>query len=215
MAGDDLGELLGKFLESLLNPQVPAGKNPPPSPGQPRPGQSSPGQSRSGPRGFDPRGTRSSLPGGRPPERQPPDRRFPDRQPSRTPFGRPTVPMPVGQGQSSIESLVEAEPVTGDDVAEHVDQHLDSRRVTSRADHFGEDVALADDHLDTHQRQLFGQGPQGGLASRRLGTATAAPPVTSSQPTHCIVQDVAALLSSPQNLRAAFVLGEILRRPEW
>jgi hypothetical protein len=117
--------------------------------------------------------------------------------------------MPVGQGQSPIESLVEAEPVTGDDVAEHVDQHLDSRRVTSRADHFGEDVALADDHLDTHQRQLFGQGPQGGLA------ATAAPPVTSSQPTHCIVQDVAALLSSPQNLRAAFVLGEILRRPEW
>ncbi|MFM7070380.1 MAG: hypothetical protein ACKO38_01115 [Planctomycetota bacterium] len=110
---------------------------------------------------------------------------------------------------------MEVEPVTGDDVAEHVDQYLDPRRVTSRADHFAEGVALADDHLEAHQRELFGKGPQGGLASRRLGTATAAPPTTSSQPTQCIAQDVAALLRSPQNLRAAFVLGEILRRPDW
>jgi hypothetical protein len=111
--------------------------------------------------------------------------------------------------------LVEADPVTGDDIAEQVERYLDPKRVSSRAERFGEEVALADDHLEAHQRELFGQGPRGGLAAKKLGTATAAPPMASAAAPSGIAQDVASLMRSPQNLRAAFLLGEILRRPEW
>jgi hypothetical protein len=128
--------------------------------------------------------------------------------------------MPPNSGSSARPAWqaepVEAEEVTGDDVAEHVEKHLDPKRVTSRSEHFGEEVALADDHLNAHQRELFGQGPRGRLAASRLGTATSAPPtVLSAAATNCIAQDVAALMRSPQNLRAAFVLSEILQRKDF
>ena len=269
MAGEDLGELLGKLLESFLNPQAPGGGKTPPGAGQPGagqpgagqrgPGQRGPGQSSSGQRGSgqpspgergpDQRGPRPASPDPwgaaqarhsspwdlRPPgtERLRPERRFPDRQgdgqsargrdgfgpSSAGPIKRPSTGPgtgPSSYGASDPESmLVEAEPVTGDDVAAHVEQYLDPKRVTSRADHFAEEVALADDNLDAHQRELFGQGPRGTLAGRPLGTASAAPPTATTVAASGIAKDVTALLRSPENLRAAFLLGEILRRPEW
>ncbi len=219
MPGDNFGELIGEFLESLLNPQPP-GQGKPPGQGQQAQGQQGPGQlvvrpqvpGQGRPMGGGPRGPRQPRPAPRPSWSN-------DGSPFSQSFGAPPAPAPATQDASRRDVMTAeavAEPVTGDDVAAHVDQYLDPKRVTARSDRFGEEVALADDHLDAHQRELFGQGPRSGLSASRLGTATAAAPTAPSARTvNCIAQDVAALVRSPQNIRAAFVLGEILRRPDW
>ena len=208
MAGEDLGDLLGKFLESLLNPQAPAGGKPPAGPGGRGPGQRAPGQRAPGQRGPGQRGPDAKG--------QWQQGQWQQGAGGRAPGRGEAVSRPKELGPSYPEPpLVEAEPVTGDDIAEQVERYLDPKSVSSRAERFGEEVALADDHLEAHQRELFGQGPRGGLAAKKLGTATAAPPMASAAAPSGIAQDVAALMRSPQNLRAAFLLGEILRRPEW
>ena len=170
MPGHDINDLLGKFLQSMLEGQTP-------SSGQ--------GQSR---------GTRRPAP-----ERNRPVP--PPRPPQRTPLEA---------------EVVEAEPVTGDDVAEYVERHLDSRRVTEHASHLGQEVAQAQDALAAHQRQLFGSGPKGNLAKTGPDTSTTgtAPSVKVDQ-SPSAAREIADLFRSPQDLRTAFILSEILRRPEW
>ena len=112
--------------------------------------------------------------------------------------------------------MVEAEAVTGDDVAESVARHLDSSRVTEHAAHLGKEVIQTQDSLAAHQRQLFGSGPKGKLAKSGPDTSTTgtAPTVTTDQ-SPSAAREIAALFRSPQDLRTAFILSEILRRPEW
>lgn len=231
MPGDNIGELIGEFLDSLLNPQQP-GQGKPHGPGQPGPGQLGPGQPGPGqlepgqpvprlrvPRQGGPMGGGPMGGGPRGPQQRPsvpfPSRPLNDGSPFSRPTGAPSGTWDASRRDAVPAEVVE-EPVTGDDVAAHVDQYLDPKRVTSRSERFGEEVALADDHLDAHQRELFGQGPRGGLSAARMGTTTAAAPTSpSAKAVNCIAQDVAALVRAPQNLRAALILGEILRRPDW
>ncbi|MFO0868731.1 MAG: hypothetical protein U0935_07240 [Pirellulales bacterium] len=171
MAGNDLGDLLGQFMQAMLEKQQRGNAE----------------RAEAARRG-------QSLP------------HAPSR-PAQPPSGRPPL---------VAAEIVEAEPVTGDDVAEYVAQHLDSRRVTEHATHLGEDVARTDQQLASHQRELFGSGPRGRLGkSGPDKSATGEAPQVEQAQQNSIARDIAQLLQSPQELRSAFILGEVLRRPEW
>jgi hypothetical protein len=189
----DLNDLLGKFLKNMLEPQRPqAGPRPPQGP------QTPPRPAAPPSRWGEPVPTR------------------PAQRPAAVP---PLVPTNAGttfRGAMVSAEVVEAEPVTGDDVAAHVAEYLNSRRVTEGATHLGERVANADDELSAHQRQLFGSGPRSGLAhSPTAGTASGQTTRVERATDASIVGEVIAGLRTPQDIRLAFVLGEILRRPEW
>lgn len=189
MQDHDLNDLLGKFLKNMLDPQRPqAGPRPPQAPQMP------------------PRPPVPPTRWGEPPATRPGQR-------------PPAVPPQTGtnfRGPMVSAEVVEAEPVTGDDVAAHVTEYLDSRRVTEGATHLGERVANADDELSAHQRQLFGSGPRSGLAhSPTAGTASGQTTRVERAAESSIAREVVAGLRTPQDIRLAFVLGEVLRRPDW
>ncbi|MFO0903284.1 MAG: hypothetical protein U0939_09810 [Pirellulales bacterium] len=176
MPGDDLGELLGRFLQQMVDQNGPPPARRPAAPARPLPPRTAP-----------------------PPVL----------------VAQPARPLP---GPLVAAEAVEVEPVTGDDVAEYVARHLDSRRVTEHAAHLGEDVSRAQAQIQEHQRQLFGAGPQGQLAARAAAgdgsTSSVAPKVTKAEPSD-MAKNIASSLRSPESVRTAFILGEILQRPQW
>ncbi|HEV3023900.1 MAG TPA: hypothetical protein VGX76_15600 [Pirellulales bacterium] len=104
------------------------------------------------------------------------------------------------------------EPPTGAAVAQHVQQHLDTREFAARASHLT-NVDQSDVTIKSHLQQVFTH-PVGHLASRgpektegQSGAAATAPgvPVASDF--------LASLLGDPQSLRGAVVLNEVLQRP--
>jgi hypothetical protein len=107
------------------------------------------------------------------------------------------------------QEVVEAQVV--EDVAAHVNRHLDNQQFQNRASHLGEQPAEADDKVAARLHQTF---------DHQLGTltSTSAPaPTTSAPATTPTVNPTAAalakLLASPQDFRQAFILSEILKRP--
>ena len=101
-------------------------------------------------------------------------------------------------------------------VAEHVQQHLDTRQFADRAAHLAdEDIAKSDDVREAHRKQVFDH-KLGRLAD--TSTAAAPAPTVAANPTDAEVAaaavGLATLLSNPQNLKHAIVLNEILTRPE-
>jgi hypothetical protein len=103
-----------------------------------------------------------------------------------------------------------------DAVAASVEKHLANRGFSERAEHLADEVARADEEMERHLQQAF---------SHRVGTlasdAALAPasPVTDAQPTvksepPSAAASLAAILASPQGMRQAIVLAEILARPE-
>jgi hypothetical protein len=98
-------------------------------------------------------------------------------------------------------------PSHHESVAEHVAEHVGSRTFAERTSHLGEQVAQADEKIETHLHQKF---------DRELGTLghSRAAPSAESPPADTLAAEIAAMLASPQGMRQAIVLGEILRRPE-
>jgi hypothetical protein len=108
--------------------------------------------------------------------------------------------------------VVDAElAVRGDSVARHVAEH--SRRteqIGEHARHLGAEVDLADDKLEAHLHQVFdhdlGRLKKSTIEAGAQGRQ-AAGDLTAGQ--------LQQMLRTPQSIREAIIMSEILRRPEW
>lgn len=126
---------------------------------------------------------------------------------------QPMRPQRPAEVQYVEPEIVEPEILSGDSVAEHVSQHIANTSFAERAFHLGEEVGLADEHLEERLEGTFDHAV-GSLQDTSVGvqgdeakaTRTNRPPVQPG--------DIAQLLASPQNIRQAIILNEILRRPD-
>jgi hypothetical protein len=99
-------------------------------------------------------------------------------------------------------------------VAESVEKHLAGRGFTQRTEHLADDIVRADAQMEEHLKSKFSH------KVGRLGDEAAAAevmPATDAAPSAIPAEAssaMAALMANPQNVRQAFILGEILARPE-
>jgi hypothetical protein len=78
-----------------------------------------------------------------------------------------------------------------------------------RAEHLGEEVGLADDHLEAHLAQKFDHQ----IGSKGMSEAT--DQASGSVEPTLDLDSLAAMLANPTSLRHAVVLSEILARPHF
>jgi hypothetical protein len=126
-------------------------------------------------------------------------------------------PKPIGPPRSDqgVEGqALERRPLGS--VAESVEKHLSNRGFSERAEHLADDIADADRQMEEHLQKAF---------TRRVGTLAAttplaaAGPVTDAPPaaiekTPPAAAALASALATPQGMREAVILSEILQRPE-
>ena len=142
-----------------------------------------------------------------PPQPQPP-----------APSPQPTPAFAPPQQNLAHASPIEAEVVNaeladmGDSVARHVTEHLrGAELIAEHTRHLGEEVDQADDKLESHLHQVFDH-----QVGRLKTTATdyAALAASDAKRTGFTAGSIAGMLLSPDNLRNAIILGEILTRPD-
>lgn len=97
-------------------------------------------------------------------------------------------------------------------VAEHVADHVGAATQEFRQEvaDLGERVRQADEQFDAQLHQKFDH-ELGSLAAHRPTSASDQPPTAERAP---FATPIATLLASPEGVRQAIVLNEILRRPE-
>jgi hypothetical protein len=145
-----------------------------------------------------------------PPPKQPPKRREPKPLPPPARLVPARTEMPILQ-PVEVE-VVDAElAVRGDNVGRHVAEHeRRTEQIAEHARHLGEQVDLADDKLEAHLHDVFdhqlGRLKKSNIEAGHQGRQ-AANDLTASQ--------IQQMLLTPQSIRDAIILGEILRRPQW
>jgi hypothetical protein len=143
------------------------------------------------------------------------------RQPAGTKQPPPLAeqPPPLRAEQPVQAELVAAAPVGGQ-VDEHVQKYLDEQDFSRRGDELGKDVAHVDKEVDQHLQQVFSH-PVSKLEA--VPGEAAAPPVAYEPPDlvgasaeipATFATGLLDLVSSPDSLRQAIILSEILHRPE-
>ena len=111
--------------------------------------------------------------------------------------------------------MVPLEEPRRESVAASVEKHLKTGTFEKRAAHLADDIVRADQQMEEHLQAAFG---------RRVGTLAGDAPAAKSPVTDtptAAVEDApsaaaafAQILRTPQGMREAIVLGEILARPE-
>lgn len=111
--------------------------------------------------------------------------------------------------------VIDAEPVSGDDVGQHVAQHLDTSSFSDRASHMAEEVGHADDKLESRLHSTFDH--QVGRLSHGDQVSAVSPenPEEVTRDRSATGIEVLGLLQNPKTLRDAVILAEIFKRPEW
>ena len=143
----------------------------------------------------------------------------PPPQPLAPPTPRVLSPLSARMPTSDVQDaeVIEAEEVTGDDVSDYVTRHLDSGLFKQRASQLGADVKSADEVIESRLHQTFEHrlGSLGASTARAEDssldddeTAAALALAAQSAP-----MSFAELLRSPQSLRNAIILSEILNPP--
>jgi hypothetical protein len=142
--------------------------------------------------------------------------------PARQPLAKPFRPMGEAAGAPRpIEPpgnrpLRRAAPLRSQSVAEHVAAHVDAavEQIREEVSHLGEAVIAADREFDVQLQQKFDH-KLGSLsarhASRMQDQRTAA---NTAAQVETPASQIAAMLASPDGVRQAIVINEILRRPE-
>lgn len=98
-----------------------------------------------------------------------------------------------------------------DNVGRHVTQHLSgTQTIAAHAQQLGHEVDLADDKLEARLHQVFDH-QLGQLKSTASSTAATAHAAT---PPDVTVSEMLQMLRSPQSIRDAIVMAEVLRRPD-
>jgi hypothetical protein len=138
-------------------------------------------------------------------------------RPPEPPQRRPVAPQPAPRRSPPLEPLTrDAEPRRDlSSVASSVEKHLGNRGFSQRAEHLADDISRADENMEEHLQQVFGHrvGTLGESSPGRL-TSTTDVAATVSVSASSTILDLADMLTSPQKLRQAIVLREILDRPE-
>jgi hypothetical protein len=127
---------------------------------------------------------------------------------------------PLSPGQPASGPVTAKPPAAGkrprdrSSVSDSVEEHLSDRGFGRRAEHLADEIVRADVQMEEHVKTMFNR------KVGRLGEeATAADLVPMTDTETAIVPSVptsaiATLLANPQNARQAFILSEILARPE-
>jgi len=150
-------------------------------------------------------------------------------QPQAPPARRAPQPPPdvqiLGDDDVIDADIVDAYPVedpgilTGQDVGQHVSQHINTADFGERISHLGEVIDNADERMEAHMHDYFEHalGDLGATTSRASdstldddGAPQGSPGAIKKRPPF----NFRKLLRSPSSIRDAIVLSEILRRPE-
>jgi len=160
-------------------------------------------------------------------QKQQPQRAAP--QPQQPAPQRPVARRPVprrlkAQIIEDVVEVIDAEPVRGESVAQHVSQHLDAGEFQSRSGRLGAGVRDEEAAMQSHFKETFGSGPKGNLSSSTSGVTGNAPDSSNQAATtaaaaietgQSLASQVLNTIGSPNDLRRAFILGEVLRRPNF
>ncbi len=117
------------------------------------------------------------------------------------------------------EEPVDVEPIERrgfNSVAASVEKHMANRGFSERAEHLTDDISRADEQMEEHLQKAFGH--RVGTLPSDAASAAAAPvndaeTAVTFQPSG-VAASLAAALATPQGMRQAVVLSEILARPE-
>ena len=148
--------------------------------------------------------------------------RRPQPAPPQPPPAKPLVPPPPARLVPARQEVVYLEPAEaeivdaelteiGDSVGRHVTQHLSgTQQIGAHAQQLGHEVDLADDKLEARLHQVFDH-QLGQLKSTASSTAAAPHASLAADVT---VSEMLQMLRSPQSIRDAIVMAEVLRRPD-
>ena len=128
---------------------------------------------------------------------------------------RPQVSAESGGRRETGER--DADARQGATVAAHVQQHLRPGEVGRNAASLGNSLAQADERMESHLQSTFDHrvGQLGGVQARVEQGTDAAYWSGATQTGPPVLERLHELLDSPQDIRAAFLLSEILRRPDF
>jgi hypothetical protein len=144
------------------------------------------------------------------------------RQPAPPP-PRPQRPLrPTMQSAQLAEvvdaDIVEAEPVSGNDVSHYVAQHLNTRGFAERASHLGEGTRRSESSLEHEVEDHFRKAtvkPTGRSKDTLVSEVSPEAAVSTAAIAPAPVGDeLQNMFRSPKNIRLAFILGEVFMRPE-
>lgn len=89
--------------------------------------------------------------------------------------------------------------------------HLKESQLAEQAAHLGEGIAQSDERLEARLHSKFDDRPNRHRPNLLMGAAEK--PETSTSPSPTTAESIAAMLKTPEGMRNAVVLNEILRRP--
>jgi hypothetical protein len=135
----------------------------------------------------------------------------PPKSPPQTP--KKTPPRRLVEIKQDLQPLQPMEPLPRESVATHVQKHLSNAEFEARAAHLTDDLLTADQQREQHRQEVFGHRV-GTLADTSVSGSdlTEQPATTAAQSVQ--VTTLAGVLASPDAIRRAIVLSEILERPE-
>ena len=123
----------------------------------------------------------------------------------RTTVQRTTAPRQLSvRPQEGIDS--------GETVAEHVSSHLKRGKLAEHSSRLGEQVAQADERVEARLHQKFDH-TLGDLPARRAQREAADKKRREKNETTSLAEELAAMLATPQGVRQAVILHEVLSRP--
>jgi hypothetical protein len=101
-----------------------------------------------------------------------------------------------------------------DRVGRSVEMHMrGTQQIAAHTEQLGDEIELADDKLEQHLHQVFDH-KVGDLKKSTMEPAASSPSLGAQPAPPPAGASIAQLLASPQNLRSAFILSEVLKRPE-
>lgn len=144
------------------------------------------------------------------PEQEPPKRKPPKKQKPR----KKRVPTAAGNQRDRLQSSLKPQQLDGRSEGESVDEHvrshlghLEESQLAENAALMGSKIAQSDDRLEARLHEKFDH-KLGKLESRKAETVKPVEPQVPST-----AEAIAKMLSSPDGMRQAVVLNEILQRP--
>ena len=139
------------------------------------------------------------------------------RSPQRPPQRVQPVPQPVVYVPQVLDAeILEVDEVSGDDVAADVQRHLDTSSFQFRAQQLASDVRSSDDAIESHLHAAFVHrlGALGATTSAAEDSTLDSEENAAKARAAPATVDIAALLRSPQHIRNAIILSEVLNPPE-
>lgn len=119
------------------------------------------------------------------------------------------MPQPVVAAE-----VVEVVPEKRESVSEYVSRHMETEGFKRRPTHLAADISRADERLESRLHKTFDHKlGQLNTSFTPIETVTTQPP--SGVEASPLASRVVEMLRSPDDLPAAILLNEILRRPEW